>query len=91
MCFMYTSMKTVMINLIIYIFFIVAPCIKNAKVQVKQTNIISDFSSDDDQPLVKKQRTRLTEKVVNVVETVKTRSRQNLLMSKDQDKTSISR
>lgn len=65
-----------------------APGGKTAKVQVKQANSISDFSSDDDQPLVKKQRTRSSEKVV--VETITTRSRQNMLANKDKDKTSIS-
>lgn len=65
-----------------------APSGKTAKVQVKQASSLSDFSSDDDQPLVKKQRTRSLEKVV--VETVTTRSRQNILANKDKDKTSIS-
>lgn len=67
-----------------------APCVKTAKAQIKQINFVSDFSSDDDQPLIKKQRTKLTEKAVTVVETVRTRSQQNLLLNKDKDKASIS-
>lgn len=78
-----------MFNVSLFLF--LASCVKTAKVQVKQTNLISDFSSDDDQPLVKKQRTRLIEKVVNIVETVRTRSQQNLHVNKDMDKTSVSR